>query len=211
MTAKGTPTGDVPYRQIRAAYDDDTITVYQAFAEHIGAPAARFGTFEKAPFSLDRMTWIKPSFLWMMYRSGWATKPGQEHVLAIRITRAGFERALSRAVLSHFEPETYPDHAAWESLKNESPVRLQWDPERDLALQQLPWRSLQLGLSGPSVREYVSEWVVGIEDICELVREVHEAVEARQLDAARASLPAERPYPLSAGLAAHIGAGPPRL
>jgi hypothetical protein len=37
------------------------------------------------------MTWIKPSFLWMMYRCGWATKPGQERVLAIQITREGFE------------------------------------------------------------------------------------------------------------------------
>jgi hypothetical protein len=27
------------------------------------------------PFKVDRMTWVKPSFLWMTYRSGWATKP----------------------------------------------------------------------------------------------------------------------------------------
>ncbi|WP_458785448.1 DUF4291 family protein [Vallitalea sediminicola] len=26
-------------------------------------------------FKLNRMTWVKPSFLWMMYRSGWAKKP----------------------------------------------------------------------------------------------------------------------------------------
>ena len=50
------------------------------------------------------MTWIKPSFLWMMHRSGWATKPGQERVLAIEITRAGFEWALSHAALSHYDP-----------------------------------------------------------------------------------------------------------
>jgi len=46
------------------------------------------------------MTWIKPSFLWMMYRSGWATKPGQEHILATQITRDGFEWALHRHVSS---------------------------------------------------------------------------------------------------------------
>ncbi|WP_422570328.1 DUF4291 family protein, partial [Erwinia billingiae] len=29
------------------------------------------------------MTWIKPSFLWMMYRSGWGMKdPGQKRILA---------------------------------------------------------------------------------------------------------------------------------
>jgi len=51
------------------------------------------------------MTWIKPSFLWMMYRCGWGLKDeNQKRVLAIDIDRAGFERALSMACLSHFDP-----------------------------------------------------------------------------------------------------------
>jgi Domain of unknown function (DUF4291) len=58
------------------------------------------------PFKRDRMTWIKPSFLWMMYRCDWATKPGQERVLAVKITRAGFEWALAHACLSHFVPHS---------------------------------------------------------------------------------------------------------
>src|SRR4051812_17137799 len=36
-------------------------------------PALSAGTFVP-PFKAGRMTWIKPSFLWMMYRSGWATQ-----------------------------------------------------------------------------------------------------------------------------------------
>lgn len=208
MSATTVPTGDVPYRQVRARYDEESITVYQAFAAEIAVPAVRTGSFAQAPFGLDRMTWIKPSFPWMMYRSGWATKPHQEHVLSIRIRRDGFEKALSCAVLSHFEAETYPDHETWESLKAASPVRVQWDPERDLTLQQLPWRSLQLGLSGPIAREYVHDWVLRIDDISERVREIHEHVRLGRLDAARAALPRERPYPLPPELAAHIGAGP---
>ncbi len=43
------------------------------------------------------MTWIKPSFLWMMYRCGWAAKPGQERVLAVRITHEGFAWALTHS------------------------------------------------------------------------------------------------------------------
>lgn len=31
-----------------------------------------------SPFKVDRLTWIKPSFLWMMYRCGWVQKEGQE-------------------------------------------------------------------------------------------------------------------------------------
>ena len=66
---------DIPARQVRALYDGDTITVYQAYSSSIAEPALRAGRFVP-PFSRTRMTWIKPSFLWMMYRSGWATKPG---------------------------------------------------------------------------------------------------------------------------------------
>lgn len=47
------------------------------------------------------MTWIKPSFLWMMYRCGWGTKEGQETVLAVDISRRGFDWALKHSCLSH--------------------------------------------------------------------------------------------------------------
>ena len=36
------------------------------------------------------MSWIKPNFLWKMYRCGWATKEGQEIVLAVWIASAAF-------------------------------------------------------------------------------------------------------------------------
>jgi hypothetical protein len=90
------PGVTVPARQIRARFTAETITVYQAYPPEIALPALDAGRFV-APFERDRMTWIKPSFLWMMYRCGWASKPGQEHVLAVEITRAGFEWALAGA------------------------------------------------------------------------------------------------------------------
>ena len=75
-------------REIRANYDATGIVIYQAYREQIARPALASQRFV-APFSLNRMTWIKPSFLWMMERSNWGRKPGQEYVLAVRITRAG--------------------------------------------------------------------------------------------------------------------------
>jgi hypothetical protein len=84
---------------IRAAYSDYTIRVYQAYGSEIAIPALETGRF-KPPFQIGRMTWIKPSFNWMMYRSGFASKPGQEFVLGIDITREGFEWALRHAALS---------------------------------------------------------------------------------------------------------------
>jgi hypothetical protein len=130
----------VPERQVRALFDARTVTVYQAYAPDIADRALAAGTFVP-PFKLGRMTWIKPSLLWMMYRCGWATKPGQERVLAIQITREGFEWALGRSALSHYQPGTYTSHEQWAERKRVSPVRIQWDPERSLLLQPLPWRS----------------------------------------------------------------------
>lgn len=188
---------EIPKRQIRAVYTADTVTVYQAYPEPIAAAALRAGRFVP-PFKVDRMTWIKPSFLWMMYRCGWAEKPGQERVLAVEITRAGFEWALARSCLSHYVPAAHPDRAAWQRELRDSPARVQWDPERDLRLQPLPHRSLQLGLGGAAVPRYVDEWTVGLTDVTGLARAVHATRDP-------ALLPAERPYPLPTAIAERLG------
>jgi hypothetical protein len=172
---------DVPHRQIRAAYTDHTVTVYQAYSPAIAGPAVRAGRFVD-PFKRDRMTWIKPSFLWMMYRCGWATKPGQERVLAVEITRAGFDWALTHACLSHHDRSSGESREEWSQRLRRSPVRVQWDPERSPELSPLPYRSLQLGLGGEAVHRYVDEWTVGITDVTPRLREL-----AENLD--------ERPYP----------------
>ncbi|MDK9500953.1 DUF4291 domain-containing protein [Streptomyces katrae] len=192
-----------PRHQIRAAHTATTVTVYQAYAPHLGVPAARDGRFPPA-WKRERMTWIKPSFLWMMYRCGWAAKADQETVLAVEISREGFDRALAQACLSHYVPGVHADREAWKASLAGSPARVQWDPERDLHLNALPHRSLQLGLSGPASRAYADEWTVSIRDVTPLAREIHGLVRAGDLEAARALLPAETPYP--AGPLPHLGA-----
>ncbi|GAA2638098.1 DUF4291 domain-containing protein [Dactylosporangium fulvum] len=181
------------YHQIRASYTTETITVYQAYSPRIALPALAAGRFV-APFKRERMTWIKPSFLWMMYRCGWATKPDQEHVLAIELTRTGFAWALAHACLSHYDRDVHASREEWSRQLKTSPVRVQWDPERDLDLRPLPYRSLQMGLSGPAVDRYVDEWTVGITDVTELAREVHALVRAGDRAGAQALLPDEQPF-----------------
>ncbi len=192
-------------RQIRALYTPETITVYQAYPPGIARPALAAGRFVP-PFKRERMTWIKPSFLWMMYRCGWATKPDQETVLAVEITRTGFEEALAQACLSHFDPDRYASHEEWSRQLEESPVRVQWDPERSLRFGALPYRSLQVGLSGTAVHRYVDEWLVRLTDVTPLVREIHELVLAGDDDTARALLPTEEEYPLPSDIAANVNA-----
>jgi hypothetical protein len=184
-------------------YSAETITVYQAYSPEIAEPALAAGRLGP-PFRRDRMTWIKPSFLWIMYRCGFGQKPGQERVLAIEITRGGFEWALARACLSHFDPSRYPDAATWSRLLKTSPVRVQWDPERSLLLAPLPHRSLQVGLSGEAVRRYVDEWTASIVDVTDSARTIRTRLRDGDEAGAAALLPAERPYPLPPAIASHI-------
>ncbi|KJK55345.1 DUF4291 domain-containing protein [Saccharothrix sp. ST-888] len=192
-------------RQIRAAHDEHGLTVYQAYPAPIAEAALEAGTFV-APFKRERMTWIKPSFRWMMYRSGWGTKPGQERVLAVRISREGFEWALAHACLSHYDRDHHASAEAWKAELAASPVRIQWDPERATDLEPLPHRAIQIGLSGEAVDRYVDEWILGLTDVTDLAHEAHALVRAGQPAAADAKIPVETPYHLPGGLAARIAA-----
>lgn len=159
-------------KEIRAVYTDETIRVYQAYNKTIAEEAVKNGTFG-AHFSMTRMTWIKPSFLWMMYRCGWAQKENQEHVLAIDIKRTGFDKAVNSAVISTFSDDLGITKEEWQKQVKESDVRVQWDPEKDIDGNNLPYRSLQLGLRGNAVNEYVHDWIVKVTDITDYVNELN--------------------------------------
>lgn len=192
-TANGTETGTIPYQQIRATYDASTIRVYQAFSDVIADSALARGTFVSPPFKMERMTWIKPSFLWMMYRAGWGFKDeGQKRILAIDITREGFEWALTHSCPSH--PGEAMSKEQWTQLKIASPVRIQWDPERNLLLEPLEHRAIQIGLSKKSVELYMRQWVRGVTDVTQLAHHIHSLVNSGHLDVARTALPIELPY-----------------
>jgi hypothetical protein len=157
-------------RHILAQYDAESIVVYQAYKPAIGHFAAKHGQFG-GEFSFDRMSWIKPNFLWMMYRSGWGTKEGQEVTLAVRMRRDGFDAILGEAVHSTFVPEVYPSHDAWQEAVARSSTRLQWDPDHHPSGAKLERRAIQLGLRGDMLMRYAREWVVDIEDISDFVAE----------------------------------------
>jgi len=157
---------------IRASFTETTVRVYQAYSEAIAKPALERGKFV-SPFSMSRMTWIKPSFNWMMYRSGYGTKVGQEVVLAIDIAREGFEWALRHAVLSHFESGIHSSVEEWSKCLQASSVRVQWDPERNWRLGILEnVRAIQIGLAYEAVDRYVNDWIRRIEDVTPIARQI---------------------------------------
>lgn len=191
--------------EIRADFDRTSIVVYQAYRPEIAAPAVENGGFVP-PFSRTRMTWIKPSFLWLMARSNWARKAGQEMVLAVRITRAGWEDALSQAVLTHADHRVYRGREDWRARFARARVHVQWDPERTLRGGKLDHRSIQVGLSRHVIDSYVDEWVVDIQDLTPLVRKIHRLVTDGDVSKAKRLLPPDRPYPLDPAIAARVGA-----
>lgn len=209
MNGRQGPTGgtlsamDEPQHRIRALHTATTITVYQAYAPEIGLPAVEEGRFPAA-WKRDRMTWIKPSFLWMMYRCGWAAKEGQTTVLAVEISRDGFDWALRNACLSNYVRGVHPDRADWQRQLKRAPARVQWDPERDLRLRPLPYRSLQLGLTGEAARRYADEWTVAIRDVTPLAHEIQALVRDGDLDSAAGRLPREHVYPVEDLSLAHL-------
>lgn len=182
-------------RVIRAYYTEESIRVYQAYGDNIIKDIEKNGTFSQPSFSFSRMTWIKPSFCWMMYRSGWGYKdPKQNNILAIDITHEGFLWCLKHAVLS----KKHPDLSVVEFIKfkESSPVVIQWDPERDIELNKLDYRSIQIGIKGEAVEKYVNEWIVDITNITDKCQYTKSLLDNGKIEEAKLLLPEERIYPI---------------
>ena len=178
----------IPYKQIRAKYDDDSIIVYQAYNEAIANEAITLGKFGPL-FLPNRMTWIKPSFLWMMYRSGWTKKHGQEHILEIHIKREAFENIIKTA-MPNYKSEIYNnDDKKQYSAPN---IRIQWDPERYINGNPREIRSIQIGIRGPLSDKYKNEWITKIEDITDYVKDLKNRLDKNE--DISALLPKEEEY-----------------
>lgn len=155
-------------RCILAQHDDESIVVYQAFRPDVADEALRLQRFG-AKFGRNRMSWIKPNFLWMMFRSGWGTKPAQQAVVGVRLKRDFFERVLALAVPSDFESGVFADAEAWSAAAHAADARLQWDPDHDPEGLPTRRRALQLGLRGNTLREYASDAVLEVVDMMPVV------------------------------------------
>ncbi len=175
---------------LMAQYDDEKIIVYQSYRKEIGEFAVRNQYFG-GPFSLERMTWIKPNFLWMMYRNGWGTKEGQEYVLAIHLKMDAFRRYLENAVYSSYNDRLKISREEWQDEVQASSARLQCDPDHDPFGAKLERRAIQIGLRNDLIRSFAKEDLILIENISEFVKEQHQFVLNNDLD--QLMLPEEKP------------------
>jgi len=86
-------------QMFHGAWDAEGVYFYQAFRSGIADWALQHGHLGGPAWNPKRMTWIKPSFAWMLYRSGYGRKPGQERVLRIKLPHAAVAELLSRCKL----------------------------------------------------------------------------------------------------------------
>ena len=128
----------------------------------------------------------------MMYRSGWASKQGQERILAIDLKREGFDEIVKNAVLSSFREVSDLSKEEWKEKLENSEVRCQWDPDRDIYGNPIGRRAIQLGIKREMVKKYINDWIVNITDITDKVVEIRNSIQSGTFS--ESMLPKEKKY-----------------
>lgn len=180
-------------KEVFAQYNNQCIRVYQAYNPIIAKEAVALQTFGES-FNINRMTWIKPSFLWLMYRSNWGTKKNQECILALDIHRPIFNELLEKAVLTSPDSISYTG-AQWEKAFDETMVYCQWDPDRNINGNAINRAAIQIGLKGNILKDFLDGGISHIEDLTPLVRKWNEQRKNGKLNLK--NLPIEKIYPIT--------------
>mmetsp|Transcript_72431 Transcript_72431/g.205593 ORF Transcript_72431/g.205593 Transcript_72431/m.205593 type:complete len:424 (+) Transcript_72431:58-1329(+) len=183
------PTVPGGVQVFRGEWDEEGVFFYQAYKDEIADWAVEHQRFGGPGFNATRMTWIKPSFAWVLYRSGYGHKHNQNRILKVKLPHEAVADLLSRCQCKEGG--------------GGSNGRVQWDPARDLMSgdgkaprMMLRDRAIQVGLKGSLSELYVRS-VMSIQDVTELshrVGEAHRAKSKAAVDELLPDLPAERPY-----------------
>jgi hypothetical protein len=190
----------LPERTFRAEWDEEGVFFYQAYNDDIANWSLEHQKLGGPQFKPFRMTWIKPSFAWMLYRARYGSKDSnQTRILKIKLSHATVSDLLSQCKLS--------THAG-----RGGNGRIQWDPERDIMSgngkdpkKVRNTRAIQIGLNGHLSELYVNN-ILSIEDVSAIsgkIGKVHAqmsmAISSKNLQANPMKelidqLPVERPY-----------------
>merc|ERR1719282_190084 len=175
-------------------WDDEGVFVYQAYCDEIADWALAHQQFGGPRFCPKRMTWIKPSFAWVLYRSGYGQKHGQARILKVKLSHESIAELLSHCQCLDTNKATRKGGA--EKDREVSSGVVQWDPGRDLMTADdkgreprnlLRSRAIQIGLKGWMSELYVRS-VMSIQDVTELAHRVGQAHIAKKKGAAAAMM-----------------------
>jgi len=180
--------------RFRGEWDAEGVYFYQAYRAEIADWALENQKLGGPFLGVERMTWIKPSFAWMLYRCGYAMKnnASQARVLKIKLPHEAVSEILAACTCKERGGGTLG--------------RVQWDPDRDINTSEkkeprkmLRQRAIQCGVKGP-LAQYFRHSIICIQDVTALAHQVgnaHRLKSRRQKAAMRAlsdALPQERPY-----------------
>jgi len=172
-------------RHLLAQTNGQEVIVYQAFNNCIADYAITNQSFGGNCYSFNRMSWIKPNFLWMMFRNGWGVKENQERTLAISISKEHFASILELGVFSSFKPNLYASDLEWKTALSNSDVRLQWDPDHYPNGDKHDRRAIQIGMRRDILYQFCTDWIISIKDISDFVEKQRMAIQTKSLDALR--------------------------
>jgi len=177
---------------ILAHQTEDSLVVYQAFNPKIAKYAVENQVFGGEHYRYTRMSWIKPNYLWMMYRCGWCEKKEQTQVLAIWIKKESFDVILENAAYSSFKKRVYETEENWRNDLAEKKVRLQWDPDHNPLGEKEERRAIQLGMKDEILEQFGKEMILKIENITPFVKEQKRLLDKGRMD--ELQIPQERIY-----------------
>ena len=182
-------------------HDDDGVYTYMAFNDAIADYAITHQRFGGPHWGADRMSWVKPSFAWVLYRSGYAAKDkNQARVLKIKSSHDAFAELLASCV-----------HVVG-GCPRDTMGRVQWDPARDLYAAELDRkrgltprklptrRAIQIGFKSTLKHQYIESIteIVDVTDLAKRVGAAHavllETGDGSAMAALVPELPHERPY-----------------
>ncbi|MES2775252.1 MAG: DUF4291 domain-containing protein [Bacteroidota bacterium] len=169
-------------RQIIGSIDKENVIVYQAFNSNIARYAVTNQRFGGSHYSFNRMSWIKPGFLWMMHRAGWASKEDQHKILAIHLPVIHFKHILGEATISSYNSDLFQTKEIWSEEIKRTEVRLQWDPDHDPWGNKQERKAIQIGMKGKILEKFCTEWIVKIEDITDFATSQYQHVAANKTD-----------------------------
>ena len=187
-------------RWLVGSADSKTIVVYQSLSREISRPAIKNKRFA-APFDFNRLSWVKPSFLWTMHRTNWGRL--DDCILGVRIDRVGLFGLLSESVSAKYESIQFPKKCKWDKLVRKNGVLTQWDPEYDLMDCRMNRMAIQIGLRGDALKFYASDLIVEINDLTDFVREQRNRIQSRRLD--EVVVPLEQVVQVDSSLANWLG------
>jgi len=169
---------------LNASFDDTTVVTYQAFGEAMAAELLERGGLGGS-WRYDRHTRLTMDWAFIADRYAFGDRLARSRILAIEVSRRGFDAILTAALTMEWNEGLYKTRAGWRLATRFAPVLVEWSTDTP-----------RLVVHGPLVRQLATEWVTGLRDVTDAFRAVRDDGVVP---------PTERRYPIGDDVSARLG------